>query len=782
MKRASSLNNRIDQWMAGRPWGTLIYCLPVLVAAVVTVVLLILLFSRPKSAFDQRYNFLVRQKLSTQKYEEARVACLRGLSAVKNQDESSRWLYYMALAVNGLGQQAQAGALINAAAPLDRPGCPEAQLMVAQYMLSQTNLTAEAIHAAELNPTNEVAVTLHQAERHLLNALASSPDSPDVNEALGRYYINTRQQAKAQAHLIKIYSVRPEVAGLLAVSADFQKDGVAALEWADRGIAAYQAKLIESAPNYSVDDRLGLVRCLYIKSKYTGTQSGSSGAAASHTPAAASAQVAPQDSPGLLLGIVRLLVANQKFGPALQTLQQHFMTSSNTDYNYMYSEICERWAKSIPSTQTNGPALRLKLIQDGLSKSPGNLALQFSLSDAANAHDDSSLPAGILMSNLMASATGITAAGWEFVLWTDNRIRGDMVAARQHLQSAYKLSPDYPLIINDMAMDLASGDRQSKEQGLNLIQSLLQRYPYDPGFRDTRGQILAQLGRNQEAVDDLQFAAARLPNPAETRKVLARVNAALGIVAAPSNHSNPLLKVRDLLNEHQYSVAIAALQKQSAADPDPAYSSAMAQVYLAWIEATPLTKHAQRLDLIRKGLSQDPDNQQLSALLLNAAHEKGPDGDAARQLLNQMIATAAGESIIQWNFLLGHDARLRGDQAAARQHLEKAAALAPARTEIQIELARIYALGDQADLERGLALMQPAVDKFPDNPDFRSIRGLILARLGRNQQAVEDLAFAAPRMQDPVETLQALAKVYDALGKPQLAEQQRRLARAGKLK
>jgi regulator of sirC expression with transglutaminase-like and TPR domain len=94
-------------------------------------------------------------------------------------------------------------------------------------------------------------------------------------------------------------------------------------------------------------------------------------------------------------------------------------------------------------------------------------------------------------------------------------------------------------------------------------------------------------------------------------------------------------------------------------------------------------------------------------------------------------------------------------------------------------LATVLAAGSQEDQGHALALIQLVVDAFPDNAEFRNTRGRIFARLGKNQDAVDDLNFAADRLSDASETKETrliLAKAYDALDKPQLAEQQRRLA------
>ena len=148
-----------------------------------------------------------------------------------------------------------------------------------------------------------------------------------------------------------------------------------------------------------------------------------------------------------------------------------------------------------------------------------------------------------------------------------------------------------------------------------------------------------------------------------------------------------------------------------------------------------------------------------------------------------MVAAARGESAAEWHLLLGQDALARGSVAAARQHLETAYKLSPQITQVQASLALALADGNQDDLARALALIQPVVDEFSEMPEFRNTRGLILARLGRNQEAVVDLKFAVGKLPEPKSSRLLLAKVYDALGKTQLADQQRRLAEAaGKVK
>jgi len=765
-----SLNNRIDAWLAARQWKLVFFGLPALLAGFALLLVGIIIFIHPSGGFQERYNRFAKAMLSMGRYEEARVACLRGLADSKNERDTADWLYYLAVALNGLGNTQQAEALVRAAAPLDHPGSLQAHLMVARSLLSDTNLTLQTIREAASNPTNAVAVELHTAEKQLLNALVLDPKSLDVNEALGRFYINTHQLAKARFYLMKIYSAKPDTALLLAIGADMDNDAPSAISWSDRAMLAFQQNLVKSAPLYNYGDRQGLIQALRIKSKYMGEDPGQ------HRVVITNA--VPEDSPLVWNWIVRMLLLNGKFEPAMATLDQQMQVNSNAVYAAAIGDLCASWAQAIPSSQSDASATRLRLVEKGLKNSPNNSALQLLLVQLAQGSDDSGKQARILLDQTKAAATGEAAAFWEFILWTDARIRGDLITAREHLQKAAKLAPDNPRIKNDLAFDLSLGTQADQERGLQIIQSVIDKFPFDPAFRDTRGQILARLGRNQAAVDDLEYASLRLPDPVETRRTLAKVYAALGI---SSNQASPdiLSESRRLVKLDKFADALALLDKASQSNPGPAIDSAIADACLAWIDVLAPT-NPDRVRLIAKGLASDPDNESLRAQALQAAHLSGEVGRAAKKLLDQVVAASVGESAAQWHLFLGRDARTHGDLPTARREVQIAYGLSPKSAQIQIELAGLLALGSRPDLEQALQLMQPAVEQFPDNPDFLFIHGKILARLGRYEEALTDLEFAAPRLPDQQEARLQLATVYDALGKPKLAAEQRRLARENK--
>ena len=765
-----SLNNIIDKWLAARQWKLFLFGLPAVLVFGAFVLTTTIIFIHSANSYQRRYNYLAISMLSKGKFEEARVACLRGLSAAKNDQEVAQWLYYLAVALNGLGNTQQAQVLVRAAAPLDHPGFLQAHLMVARSLLSDTNLTSQAIQTAAANPTNAVAVQLHMAERQLLNALVLDPDSLDVNEALGRFYINTHQLAKSRFYLMKIFSEKPDTALLLAIGADLDNDAPSAISWSDRAMEAFQQNLVKSAPHYNYSDRVGLIQALAIKSKYMGESERQQRVAITNA--------VPQDSPVVWNWIVHLLLLKGKYAPAMATLDQQMQVNSNAVYSAAIGELCASWAQAIPANQPDASAARLRLVEKGLKNAPNNAPLQLLLVQISQGSDDAGKEAKDLLDQSLAAATGENAAFWEFILWTDARIRGDMVTARAHLQKAAKLAPDNPRIKNDLAFDLSLGSRADQERALQIIQSVVDKYPYDPAIRDTRGQILARLGRNQEAVTDLEYAVLRLPDPVETRRTLAKVYAALGMApdkAAPDK----LADARRLVKLDKFAEALDLLEKANLANPSPAFDSAIADACLSWLQILPPAS-PERVRLLAKGLASDPGNEELQEQAVQTTHLQGDVGRTAKKLVDQMVAASVGESAAQWHLFMGRDARSRGDLTAARGELQAAYNISPKSPQIQIELAGVLAFGSRSDVEQALQLIQPVVEKFPDDPNFLFTRGKIMVRLGRYQEALPDLEFAAPRLSDQQDARLQLATVYDALGKTKLAEEQRRLAKASK--
>ena len=69
---------------------------------------------------------------------------------------------------------------------------------------------------------------------------------------------------------------------------------------------------------------------------------------------------------------------------------------------------------------------------------------------------------------------------------------------------------------------LARGEPPDLNRALALMNSVLKRWSDEPMFRDTRGAVLAKMGRWKEALTDLQAALPGYPKNPDLHRRLAR--------------------------------------------------------------------------------------------------------------------------------------------------------------------------------------------------------------------------------------------------------------------
>lgn len=461
---------QINDWVVMRQWNIFWLGFPALLTGAMMglVVLMVWANSRQSNRIDFQYQRRITTALEARRFEEARVACLRELSTDMAESDRMQTVYQLALALNGLGQKGEAMALLEHAAPLDRLGSAPAHLLLAQILLNSSDLNEDK---------------LKLAEQHFLNALARDSQSLEVNEMLGRYYINTRNLSKARARLLNIYPAKTEAALLLAITYALDNDNDSAVLWANTAISDYNLKLKNTAPD---------------------------------------------DNPMARFGLASALMMEKKYAEAVATLEQGQCLSTNSAYAIAIADDCAIWSERISRDLPEKADECLKAIQKGLKYSPQNIKLQMQLVQAAQSSNTAGQRAKIFLDELISPAKGEVAAGWYFLLGADARTRGDGVAARQYLQTAHNLVPQHPLVRNDLAMSLSTGSREDVAHALKLIQPVVEQFPTNPNFRDTRGRVLARMGRNAEAVADLELAVGKLPQSVETRLVLSKAYAALG--------------------------------------------------------------------------------------------------------------------------------------------------------------------------------------------------------------------------------------------------------------
>jgi len=119
--------------------------------------------------------------------------------------------------------------------------------------------------------------------------------------------------------------------------------------------------------------------------------------------------------------------------------------------------------------------------------------------------------------------------------------------------------------------------------------------------------------------------------------------------------------------------------------------------------------------------------------------------------------------------LLGTAAAVSGEWDRAESWLRQSIAGNPNNPAVWNNLACVLLQHSNPPLDEALAAAEKAIASDTSDFRFRQTRGQILLRLGRYQDAVNDLEYALNGMPDLPTIHQSLAKAYDALGNRQLA-------------
>jgi MSHA biogenesis protein MshN len=116
----------------------------------------------------------------------------------------------------------------------------------------------------------------------------------------------------------------------------------------------------------------------------------------------------------------------------------------------------------------------------------------------------------------------------------------------------------------------------------------------------------------------------------------------------------------------------------------------------------------------------------------------------------------------------------------ARRQLQEGLAVNPSYAPFAVALARIHV--DRQEYDQAMKVLEQAGESGRDNPDFQSLRGAILQRLGRDSEAADAYRLALGGMPQSGASWVGLAISLEALGnKPEAAEAYRRGVASGTL-
>lgn len=321
------------------------------------------------------------------------------------------------------------------------------------------------------------AAELELAERHLLRYLDVQPHAPEADALLGQLYLARDRPDEAEQHL--------------------------------KQVAAYGEPL------------LALARLHASQGKYNEAQ--------------AEARVAQrffrertEAEPKKVAGWLHLAEATTllgQFNEAIKILEEGLRHQQAPVYRLALAQTFDRWSAAPAVQGAAKHATRLLLVRQALLHDHGNVEALKKLLALSRVQGPEVTPAWAELGRQLAADPN--SAALHLVVGMYFHARREHEQARQHFAAAASEEQSTPLILNNLAWVQAHVE-QDAAQALPLIDASVRSQPENAHFRDTRGHVLAQLGRWREAAADLEAANAGLPENPTRQEVLKLVYRHLG--------------------------------------------------------------------------------------------------------------------------------------------------------------------------------------------------------------------------------------------------------------
>jgi tetratricopeptide (TPR) repeat protein len=383
-------------------------------------------------------------------------------------------LYQLALTADALGQRERATGIIQELAPASGGGYAQAHLWQA----------GRGLMPGASDQSREAV------EGHLLKALDGELEDRDVAHALlGRLYLARGDLDQAQIHLGKAVKRRPHLRLSLAQLHARRGDKDRARREADLAIGYFRARAKADLHDHHA-------RLLWAE---------------------ATAFI-------------------ENFPSAIAILTEGLSATGASEYRQGLAGVYLVWLDFISRDPKVKLEQQLTLVQNGLYYDPANVALLNRLLGYLKLGGSGAEQARAALRSLLAQGKARAAA--HFALGVDAWENGKENEARLHWERAYKLNPQVPTVANNLAWLLAHSQAADLPRALKMINLVIERFPREVAYRETRGQILVKMGKWKEAIDDLEMVLDKNSDDPKLHGVLADAYRHLGDTAMANEHKS----------------------------------------------------------------------------------------------------------------------------------------------------------------------------------------------------------------------------------------------------
>jgi tetratricopeptide (TPR) repeat protein len=381
-------------------------------------------------------------------------------------------LYEMAIALEAQGQPVRAQDIMNQIAQADQNGYGPAH----QWQAIR--------HWRSLgNPKDRKL-----AEAHLISALeAGIPDPDAAHGLLGELYLQSGKPEKAEPHLERAVKTRPHVR--LRYAQALAAQGKKARASDEGKLAASYFRTRAQAD---------------VKDKFT--------------------RVAWAECVTFL----------EEFPQALAILADGYHLSNDADYKLAMARVYLAWHFQVVASAPDEIATQWSLLEQGLQLDSANVRLLDRLVFLMGKGGDDADKARAVMHKVLAKGEATGTA--HFLLGMDAWQRGEKAQAEIHWERGYQLSPNLPVLANNLAWLLAHAANGDPLRALQMIDQVIEKFPQEPSYRDTRAHVCMKLARWREALVELEWVQQRVPNSPTVHSDLAEVYGQLGMKELAVEH------------------------------------------------------------------------------------------------------------------------------------------------------------------------------------------------------------------------------------------------------
>lgn len=243
------------------------------------------------------------------------------------------------------------------------------------------------------------------------------------------------------------------------------------------------------------------------------------------------------------------------------------------------------------------------------------------------------------------------------------------------------------------------------------------------------------------------------------------------LTASPRNVPTRMRLAELLLVNRQFADAEVQLGAGWQLTREPRLKIAMARAYTQWVQflwADRANHLPELVAILERALRAAPNEKSILERMAILAAEAGTESSAARTALKELLAS--GKAPASVHLILGTAATGAGNTERALLHLEQAYRAEPHMPAVLNNLAWTLSHLDPPQIDRARQLIDAAVKIDTKHPEIRATRGEILVMQKEWKLALEDLEFALKTLPDRPDIHKGLAKVYEALGEPELAK------------